>query len=84
VTSVVYESCCVLIEESNFASQIYCWFSLFVSNRSSFPMWLREFFDSLSWSVCRRWIDLVFSSCCPRVHSWSAQVDPCQGVFFFY
>jgi hypothetical protein len=36
MTSVVYKSCWVLIEESNFASQVYCWFSVFVSNRSSF------------------------------------------------
>jgi hypothetical protein len=36
VTSVVYKSCWVLIEESNFASQVCCWFSLFVSARSIF------------------------------------------------
>jgi hypothetical protein len=25
---------------------------------------------------------LVYSSCCPRVHSWPAQADPCQRVDF--
>jgi hypothetical protein len=36
VTIVVYESCWILIEKSNFASQVCCWFPLFVSDRSSF------------------------------------------------
>jgi hypothetical protein len=58
---VVYESCWIFIEKSIFS------FKYAVSSPSLFlidPIFFcgGESF-SLSWSACRRWVELVFSSC---------------------